>query len=86
MVLQCKDCQIWFRTQSKFDNHKNGSLGLRCSDNQDSFKTPGLTSLENDDLNDFEISDDEENGLEKKNLQSTQLADISDDSDEEKSK
>ena len=85
MVFQCKDCQIWFRTESKFDNHKNGSLGLRCSDNQDSFKTPSLTGLENDNLNDFEISDDEENCLEKKNLQSAQLADISDDSDDEKS-
>ena len=46
MVLQCKDCKIWFRTQSKFDNHKNGSLGLSCSGNRDSFKT----GPENDDI------------------------------------
>ena len=78
MVLQCKDCQIWFRTESKFENHKNGSLGLRCSDNQDSFKTKVPTAREKEDLNDFNISDDEESGLEKRNLQPTDF-DISDD-------
>ena len=30
MVLQCNDCSLWFRTTDKFENHKQGSLGLFC--------------------------------------------------------
>ena len=86
MVFQCKDCQIWFRTQSKFDNHKNGSLGLRCSDNQDSFnKTQNLHGFGEDEKIEFEFPNNDEKKMEKKSLQSTHLDDVPDVSDEEKS-
>ena len=31
MVQQCSDCSLWFRTEDKFRNHKQGSLGLYCA-------------------------------------------------------
>ena len=31
MVQQCKDCKLWFRTEAKFQNHKEGDLGFSCS-------------------------------------------------------
>ena len=31
MVQQCNDCSLWFRTEDKFRNHKQGSLGLYCA-------------------------------------------------------
>ena len=68
MVFQCNDCKMWFRSQSKFDNHKKGVLGLTCSVGIDSESKDGPHSIEKqnqitDSTNassDFDVSDDEE--------------------------
>ena len=64
MVFQCKDCKIWFRTQTKFNNHKNGVLGLSCTMAEDT-QADNLTKQKtnenfNEILSSFDISDDEE--------------------------
>ena len=73
MVQQCGDCKLWFRTEEKFRNHKEGNLGLSCTtvtmnadkSKEEPKKIDDVTG--NDIIDSFEISDDEEE-IDNKNV------------------
>ena len=57
MVLQCNDCSLWFRTTDKFENHKQGSLGLFCEgamkiSDSDKKETESHKAIEQDSISD----------------------------------
>ena len=62
MVKQCNECSLWFRTEDKFKNHKQGSLGLFCAGaekNSSDYKEKESREVNEENS----ISDDESSGF-----------------------
>ena len=74
MVQQCRDCKLWFRSEEKFRNHKEGNLGLSCTAGKMNVDKPKEEIKKTDDvtgnaiIDSFEISDDEDDIIYQKNV------------------